>query len=76
MVLRLLGLLLSFLITQIAYAQGVVVSGVVTERVSRQPISGAVVGIDATGQRATSNALGRFRIEGVSRVLFASHYLA
>jgi iron complex outermembrane receptor protein len=66
MILRLIALSLSLLVTQVVYAQGVAVTGVVAERVSRQPIPGAIVGIDGTGQRATTNALGRFRIEGVA----------
>jgi outer membrane receptor protein involved in Fe transport len=53
---------------QNAFAQNGAITGVVEEgtRGSGRLVSGATVTIDGTTNRATTNALGRFRLEGVA----------
>lgn len=63
---RLLGLLFVLLIAPNVFGQGGVVTGVVAARATGQLVSGATVTVQGTSNRATTNALGRFRIEGVS----------
>jgi iron complex outermembrane receptor protein len=55
-----------FAIAQSALAQGGVVTGVVGARANGQLVSGATVTVVGTQNSATTNAIGRFRLEGVA----------
>lgn len=66
MTLRLLALCLALFTAQTAFAQGGTITGVVAARAGGQLVSGATVAVEGTTRQTTTNALGRFRLEGVT----------
>src|SRR5690242_7945202 len=65
--LQVLGmLLLALTITpSAALAQTGTITGVVLERGSGQPVAGAEVRVEATNLTASTNAVGRFQLQGI-----------
>jgi len=63
---RMLVFCLALVSAQNVFAQTGAISGVVVERVTRQPVAGATISIEGTSRRSPTNALGRFRVDGIA----------